>query len=119
MRLDIAATSENETWVLTDEAAQALMGGWFAADSEELTDELRGVFDKALEKLVGVSYEPELYLGSQVVAGRNHCFLCRSAVIYPGALSYYTLVYIYEDLQGGASILNISKADLGEKLPAE
>ena len=93
-------------------AEAPLDGGWSVAESAAVTDEYRAVFDKALEQLVGVDYEPIAYLGSQVVAGTNHCFLCRSTVVVPGAEPSLSLVYIYEDLEGNAEITNIAGLDI-------
>ena len=90
----------------------SLAGGWFTAESSEITDEIRDLMDKAFEKPDGAEYEPVAYLGSQVVAGRNHCILCRTTGLYPGALPYYTLVYIYQDLMGNASVTNIVELNI-------
>ena len=95
---------------------ETLMGGWAVSDSVELTDDLMAVFDKGMEGLLGVDYVPMAYLGSQVVAGTNHCFLCRSTVVYPGAESVLALVYLYEDLTGEVSILEIIPFDIGEMM---
>ena len=62
--------------------------------------------------MVGVSYEPVAYLGSQVVAGTNHCFLCKATIVYPNAVPSLVLIYIYEDLQGNTEILNIADLDI-------
>ena len=62
--------------------------------------------------LTGVRYEPVAYLGSQLVAGRNHCFLCKATVVYPGAAPKFVLVYIYEDLSGNARMTNIAALDI-------
>lgn len=86
----------------------AVAGGWANAESFALTDELRAVFEKALEGLVGVNYTPIACLGTQVVAGTNYCFLAQGTVVYPGATPTYMLVYVYEDLSGNAQILNIA-----------
>ncbi len=94
-------------------AEAPLMGGWTPAESTEISEERAAVFEKGMEKLVGVHYEPLAYLASQVVAGTNHCFLCWATVVYPGAQPSYTLVYLYEDLAGNVSILNIVPLDLG------
>ena len=94
--------------------AEPLMGGWNVAESIEVTDELKAVFDKAFEGLLGVNYEPLAYLGYQVVAGTNHCFLCSATVVYPGAQPGLVLVYIYEDLEGNAEITSIADFDLAE-----
>ena len=94
--------------------AEGLLGGWTVAEENGITEDLQAVFDKAMEKLMGVSYEPVAYLGSQVVAGLNHCFLCKATVIYPNAAPAYKLVYIYQDLEGNAEILNIADLDIAQ-----
>ena len=90
-----------------------LDGGWTPSENWVITDETNALFEKAFEGLLGVSYKPVAYLGSQVVAGCIHCFLAQATVIYPDARPYYVLVYIYEDLEGNTEILNISKLDIG------
>ena len=84
-----------------------LSGGWAPAGDCSLTDERLAVFEKGMAELVGAAYEPLAYLGSQVVAGTNHAFLCKTTVVYPGATPTYTLVYLYEDLQGNVTRMNI------------
>ena len=93
-------------------AENMLAGGWRVAENAEITEEYRAVFDQAMEGFLAVNYEPIAYLGSQVVAGRNHCFLCRATVVYPNALPTLALVYVYEDLQGGASVIRIAELDI-------
>ena len=90
-----------------------LSGGWTPSVDPAVTEELQAVFDKGLEGLVGVRYTPVAYLGSQVVAGTKHALLCQATVVYPGAEPYYTIVYLYEDLQGNVTILNIAELDVG------
>ena len=99
--------------VLTGAAsAEMLAGGWNVAEDTALTEERLAIFDLAMEGLVGVHYEPVAYLGYQVVAGMNHCFLCRATVVYPGAVPAYKLVYIYAALDGSAEITHIADLDL-------
>ena len=90
-----------------------LMGGWTVAQDPTITPELKAVFDKGMEGLIGVNYVPVLYLGSQVVAGTNHAFLCRAAAVAPDAVPSWKIVFLYEDLKGGVSILNIADFDFG------
>ena len=94
--------------------AENTLGGWTLSESIELTEEKTALFDKGMEGLLGVDYVPLAYLGSQVVAGRNHCFLCRATVVYPGAQSVLALVYLYEDLSGEVSVTDILPFDIGE-----
>lgn len=101
-------------------AETPVTGGWTVAGVTEVTEENRAVFDLAMEKLLGVEYEPIAYLGSQVVAGLNHCFLCRATVVSPDAVPELVLVYIYEDLSGNAEITHIADLDLAAlAVPAE
>ena len=92
-----------------------LSGGWTPSADPAVTEELRALFEKGMETLTGAGYNPVAYLGSQVVAGRNHAFLCQRVTAYPGMETEpaYAIVYLYEDLQGGVSILNIADFDIG------
>ena len=90
-----------------------LMGGWTVAQDPTITPELKAVFDKGMEGLIGVNYVPVLYLGSQVVAGTNHAFLCQATVVVPDAQPEWMVVYLYQDLQGEISVLDIGGFDVG------
>ena len=88
----------------TEAETAVIAGGFTEAASPVVPDDAKAVFDKATEALTGASYEPVAYLGSQVVAGTNHLFLCKVTRITEDAFSTYSLVTVYEDLNGGASI---------------
>ena len=83
------------------------LGGWAAAEETAVTDEIAAKVAKALEGLVGVNYEPVLYLGSQVVAGTNHAVLCRATVVVPDAVPFWAILYLYEDLEGNVTVMKI------------
>ena len=85
-----------------------LAGGWTPAEDCAITEEREAVFQKGMAELLGVDYTPLVYLGSQVVAGTNHVFLCKATVVYPGATPTCVLVYLYEDLQGNVQLMNIA-----------
>lgn len=108
-------------FALADALAEApVAGGWSVAASAEITEEKQALFEKAMAELLGVNYEPVAYLGSQVVAGLNHCFLCRATVVYPNAAPSLVLVYIYENLEGNAQMTNIVNLDIAAMaVPAE
>ena len=91
-------------------------GGWTPSADPAVTEELQAIFEKGTEALTGMSYVPVAYLGSQIVAGTNHAFLCRAVTAYPGTLDMepaYAMVYLYEDLSGNVSILSIADFDIG------
>ena len=94
-------------------AEEPLSGGWTPAEDYTVTEERQALFEKGLAGLLGVNYVPVAYLGSQVVAGTNHVFLAQATVVYPDARPTYVLVYLYEDLQGQVTILNIADLDIG------
>ena len=100
--------AKNEGETIEVDPGAALAGGWAAAEEPAVTDERLALFDKAMAGLVGVDYTPLVYLGSQVVAGRNHAFLCQAQVVYPDAQPYFAIVYIYEALDGACEILSIA-----------
>ena len=96
-------TAEAETL-----ANEPLAGGWTPAEDFSVTDERRAIFDKGMAVLLGVDYEPLAYLGSQVVAGKNHVFLAKGTAVTPALPVSYALVYLYEDLQGGVKVLTVA-----------
>ena len=88
-------------------------GGWTPAADPAVTDEIRAILEEGLEGLTGVGYVPVAYLGSQVVAGTNYAVLCQATVVYPGAEPTFVIIYLYRNLEGKVSILNIADFDIG------
>ena len=99
---------------ITDSSAiaEGIDGGWTKPASPVVTEELKKILDKACETLAGMEYIPVAYLGSQVVAGTNHSFLCKARASYEDAEAYYAVVTVYEDLEGNAEILNEVMTDI-------
>ncbi len=95
--------------------AEMSLGGWSVAESASLTEDMTALFNEATGKLMGVSYEPVAYLGSQVVAGTNHCFLAKATVVYPDALPSYKLVYIWQNPQGEVTVDAVRDFDFTDK----
>ena len=100
-------------FVVSETVEGPLSGGWTPAADPTVTEERKALFEKGISRLLGVNYTPVAYLGSQVVAGTNHAFLCQMAAVYPGAQPAYVIVYLYEDLQGNVSVLEIADFDIG------
>ncbi len=97
------------------ESGGEIVGGWTTAASPVITDDLKQVFEQAVAKLDGVVYTPVAYLASQVVAGMNHCVLCKRPPVSADtdAKTTYSIAYIYEDPEGNAEMTEIvdSEAD--------
>ena len=81
-----------------------LMGGWAYESDPVVTDEMKARLEKALAETVGATYEPIANLGTQVVAGLNRCLLCKVTPVVPNPEPHFALVYVYEDLEGGAAL---------------
>ena len=108
LTMTLACGKEAQAAQAVVKADEPLSGGWTPAEDFSVTDERQAVLDKGLAELVGANYVPLAYLGSQVVAGTNHVFLCETTVVYPGATPTYTLVYLYGDLQGNVTLMNVA-----------
>ena len=85
-----------------------LAGAWETAEDTALTDVVKDVFEKGLEGLVGVDYEPVACLGTQIVAGTNYAVLARATPVTPNAKSYYVIVFLYKDLSGNVKPMNMA-----------
>jgi len=96
--------------------AEMLDGGWQVITQEEgkLPEDAKAAFDKAQGTLVGASYKPLALLATQLVAGTNYCILCEIAPVVPNPIPHFSLVYIYADLEGNASITNIADLDIAD-----
>ena len=103
--------SAEPTTVETQAQEEPVVGGWSAADSPVVTDEVKTLVEKAASQLDGAAYTPVAYVASQVVAGTNHLVLCEVAPVTPDAKATYALVTIYEDLQGNAEITAVYNSE--------
>ena len=102
-------------------APEDLAGGWTLNEGLSrvgLPEGAETAFNKASEGLLGVSYVPVAYLGSQVVAGSNYAVLCKATPATADARAYLTAAVIYADLEGGATFTSfhyINIADFNKK----
>jgi len=85
-------------------APEGMMGGWALAN--DAIDP--ALFEKATGLLMGASYEAVYTLGTQVVAGTNYSVLCKITPIVPDAVSHYAVVTIYADLNGNATVTDVT-----------
>lgn len=95
-------------------AGMALLGGWSLAPdlSISLTEEDQARFDKALEGLTGMGYEPVAVLATQLVAGKNYAYLCKATPVSSKGIPHWVVAVVYEDLQGEATLSNVAEIDL-------
>ena len=102
----------DENVEIEEPEAEVALGGWNIVESPVITDDVKALFDKASENLVGASYTPVAYISSQVVAGTNHAILCKTATTSPGANETYAIVYLYENLEGNVEITDVLNSNV-------
>ena len=56
-------------------------------------------------------YNPVALLGTQVVAGTNYAVLSKASEINQG--SKWVIIYLYQDLEGNATVLSVTDLPLG------
>ena len=93
------------------------MGSFTQPDSPEITEEVKAVFEKAMEKKtkeeIKTEYTPIALLSTQVVAGTNYRILCTASNEEKEEEETYVMLTIYEDLSGNAEVID------KEEIPAE
>ena len=116
MYISIEAES-GETADATAEApvGAALAGGWAIAEDPAITDDIKSIFDQGLDSyqtgIITVVYNPVALLGTQVVAGTNYAVLSKASEINQG--SKWVIIYLYQDLEGNATVLSVTDLPLG------
>lgn len=95
----------------TGDTTEGLAGGWTLSEPEGNSVANREVLEKALEGFVGSKLAPIACIASQIVSGTNYCFVVKETRVTAQPVSYIALVYVYEDLEGNAGILNIHTID--------
>lgn len=89
----------------TDVKTELNDGAWEVYAVAELTDDEKTAFEGAFDGLLGVSYEP-----LSVIAEKDtgYMVLCKGTVVYPDAVSYYTVVEIDKTEAGNLELQDIS-----------
>lgn len=120
MTITMYMSIEAESEETTDSTAEApaggmLAGGWTVADDPAITDDVNNVFFQALDSYqtgtITAAYTPVALLGTQVVAGTNYAVLSKASEINQG--SKWVIIYLYQDLEGNATVLYIADVELG------
>ena len=88
-----------------------LLGGWKKIDPPTVTDDVAKLVEKGSADKLGAEYVPVAYIGKQVVSGTNYLVLCEITPVIPDPVGHYSLVTVYEDLQGNVSIIDTKDAD--------
>ena len=93
-----------------------ILGGWTVKDSGKPgslgSEEAQASFDKAMEEVLGVGYNPIQLLATQVVNGTNYIALVRGSAISVDDTPELYVITWYADLQGNSKVTDIKKFDL-------
>ena len=69
-------------------------------EEAKLPPEIKTIFDNAVSQYVGVGLKPLVYVGEQVVKGKNYYFICQAHEIYKDVTDPYAVVVcinVFED----------------------
>jgi len=95
-------------------SGEQLDGGITETASPEITAEAKEAFDKAMETMTGVSYNPLALLGTQLVAGTNYIIFCEATASVPGAETGYAIVTVYAGVDGSCSVAEVKDVKAAE-----
>ena len=104
-------TTEETKEETTD--SSAALGGWTAyTDYVQIIDENeKALFEKAVEKLLGVNYTPVQVIATQTVSGKNYAFLAATETVTAEPKKGFAIVTVYEDTNGNAEVLAVNEID--------
>lgn len=106
---------------VAEQPAEQLAGGWqtWETFNELLTDEETEIFNKAMEGLVGVGYNPIRVLATQLVNGTNYAYLAQGTTITAVPVTDYYIVVVYKDMNGNAELKAINKLEVPDLMTKE
>jgi len=115
----VSASVTNELVSSQTYNSDTIVGGWainYDSTSLSKNSDAKSAFLKARKKVTDTKIQPIAFLGSQVVAGKNYCFLCKITAASSNARPEIALVYVYEDLMGNVEITGYQTI-IGKLLP--
>ncbi|MBQ6149231.1 MAG: hypothetical protein IJI83_06785 [Oscillospiraceae bacterium] len=110
---DLTVSGGDVIDIVLDEPAP-LLGAWelYEKYTAVVKAEEKEVFEKAMEGLTGVGYEPVRVLATQVVSGTNYAFLAMGTTVTAEPKKDYYILRIYADLEGNAELKSINKVEI-------
>lgn len=91
-----------------------IVGGWQTEEiyNNYLSEEETAVFNKGLEGIAGVKYEPVMVLATQLVSGTNYAFLVHGETVTANPEHAYYILSVYEDLNKECEVKAINKLEV-------
>lgn len=100
-------TKKDDVDTSSTASTEDVVGG-YTEEREPTADEI-AMFDKVMGEVTGVGYEP-LKVATQVVAGTNYKFYCKTTTMDADATEGYAYVTIFEPLEGEPELGDITEA---------
>ena len=100
MPVAASATASYDLSSMQAYSEKNVVGGWklnYDSTSFKNNPDAKAVFLKARKAVTDTTIQPIAFLGSQIVSGRNYCFLCKLTAVSSDSRPEIALVYIYED----------------------
>lgn len=110
---DSSETGSSPTESPAEDVTGGWAGGWEETADAAVTDELKSLFDQAVQEVLDVYYEPVALLATQVVAGTNYCFLAREISYEDMGDPHYMLVYIWQRPGEDPELLEMQDLEFG------
>ena len=110
---DSSETGSSPTENPAEDVTGGWAGGWEETADAAVTDELKSLFDQAVQEVLDVYYEPVALLATQVVAGTNYCFLAREISYEDMGDPHYMLIYIWQRPGEDPELLEMQDLEFG------
>lgn len=83
-----------------------LAGGWQIAEMEacNLPEKLATGFSEVVSGLVGATYVPVLFCGTQIVNGTNYMLICKQTLVTREPQEHLVQMVLHEDIPTGGII---------------
>lgn len=96
--------------------APANSGAWEFSDIavDNLTDDEKAVFEKAIEGIGGAALVAKDVIATQVVSGMNYAFLCTSTPVVPDPISHWCIATVYVDTKREVKLIGIQDIDVAD-----
>lgn len=93
-----------------------ILGGWEIAEvaREDLAEDEKANFEKAMETVLGEEYEPVCVIAKQLVSGTNYAYLARRTTVSDDPDSSFCIVTVYVNLDGEAELKSVSDINIAD-----
>ena len=90
--------------------ADVKLGGWELAEMQAcgLPNPVATGFSEVIQHLKGADYTPVLYVGEQVVQGKNYAIICKQRIVVPNGPEHL-VEFVINSFQDKWSVVSITR----------